>query len=84
MEPITTDNYADAAMGLYWYCSDWHGGQNSVEYSIMSARLQYTPGASETGPDEMAQPFYDALEQGVITPEEMLQAIDKAYDQAHD
>lgn len=37
---------ADLASGLYWYCSDYHGGQNSVEYSIMSAQLEYAPGIS--------------------------------------
>lgn len=39
--------YFDAADGLYWFCSDYHGGQNSVLYSILSARLQYKPGPNE-------------------------------------
>ena len=53
----------DLACGLYWHCYDWHGGQNSERYSIMSARLEYSPGANEYGPeDEASQYVYDCLE----------------------
>jgi hypothetical protein len=37
----------DLAAGLYWYCCEWHGGQGSTEYSILSDRLDYHPGTSE-------------------------------------
>jgi hypothetical protein len=79
---VTTDNYFDAAQALYWYCSDWHSGQNSIEYSIMSARLHYTPGCSERGIDQEteAREFYAALEDKSIDPEALLSAIDRAYE----
>ena len=54
----------DLAAGLYWYCSDWHSGQWSDEYSIMSARLGYTPGRSESSAadaGEDAQHVYDMI-----------------------
>jgi hypothetical protein len=56
----------DLAAGLYWYCSDWHGGQFSDEYSIMSAQLGYNPGMSECSAadaGESAQYVYEMLEQ---------------------
>ena len=42
--PVTADNYFDAAQALYWYATAWHGGQDSELYSILSARLGYSPG----------------------------------------
>jgi hypothetical protein len=52
----------DMACGLYWHCADYHGGQASERYSILST-LEYNPGASESGPDgEAAQYVYDLLE----------------------
>lgn len=46
---LSVDNYFDAARGLYWYCSSYHGGQASDLYRIMCA-LDYHPGASERAP----------------------------------
>src|SRR6185312_3252520 len=64
--PVTGDNYFGAAKGLYWYCSDWHGGQDSELYSIMSARLDYHPAMSERGPDaeDESGDFYAELQGG--------------------
>lgn len=60
---VTRENYIDAAQGLYWFAADYHGGQGSRLYSILST-LGYCPGASESGPDESGQEFYAALEAG--------------------
>ncbi len=47
----------DLAAGLYWYCSDWHSGMHSPEYSILSAQLDYCPGCCEESPiDEEGKP----------------------------
>ena len=53
----------DMATGLYWYCYDYHSGQGSAEYSIMSAQLDYSPGACASGPEEggACQYVYDLL-----------------------
>lgn len=48
---ITTENYFDAAQGLYWACVNWHGGQASDLYRI-SCQLDYRPGACESGPED--------------------------------
>jgi len=82
---VTAENYFDAARGLYWYCSDWHEGQWSGKYSILSARLQYTPAMSERGPsdDDESSAFYAELEAGQWDATELLDAIDAAYNQAH-
>jgi len=57
----------DIARGLYWHCSDWHSGQWSERYSILST-MGYKPGYSETQPsedeegDEAALYVYQMLE----------------------
>jgi hypothetical protein len=79
MEPITTENYFEAARGLHWYCTDYHGGQWSKLYRIQ-CQLDYRPGGGERGTDEESQPFYDALVSGEIDPEETLAAIQLAYE----
>lgn len=43
---IDRDNYIDAARGLHWFCVDYHDGQWSALYEVMS-RLQYTPSCLE-------------------------------------
>jgi len=48
------------ASGLYWYCSDNHGGQSTNEYSVMSTS-DYKPGPLENGPDEESTYVYDQL-----------------------
>lgn len=83
--PVTADNYFDAAQALYWYCTAWHGGQDSELYSIMSARLGYTPAMSECGIDQEteAMGFSAELESGEWDATEMLCAIDAAYAESH-
>lgn len=50
------DNYGlgveDVIEGLYWYCSDFHRGQNSLEYVALS-RLSdvFHPGLLAHGPE---------------------------------
>lgn len=82
---VTADNYFDAASGLYWYCNDYHGGAASELYSIMSARLHYTPASSEDAPEAgtEAETFYADLEAGTWDATELLNAIDAAQAKAH-
>lgn len=77
---VTPENYFDAAQALYWYCNDWHSGQSSELYSIMSARLEYNPGCLERGPEEgsEASTLYAELESGAWDATEMLDAIKAA------
>jgi len=94
---VTTENYFDAARGLYWFCCHWHGGQDTTLYSILSSRLDYHPGMGEdapdpedtTGEDWEASEFYCALEaiparDRDSAAESLLEAIQAAYDAAHD
>ena len=84
---VTDENYMDAARGLYWYCTHYHGGQDSELYSIVSARLEYTPGMGEdppsgddeSGEDILAFEFYSALERGDVDATELCEAIHRAY-----
>lgn len=93
---VTTENYFDAARGLYWFCCHWHDGQWGTLYSVMS-RLDYHPGMGEdapdpddeTGEDCEASEFYCALEaipehEHDSAAETLLEAIQAAYDAAHD
>jgi hypothetical protein len=70
---VGTDNYFDAAQGLYWYAADYHEGQSSDLYSILST-LDYHPGAMESKPDEEGMVFYMELEDG-RDPAELREAI---------
>lgn len=57
----------DIEEALYWYCSDWHGGQRSEEYSILSTS-PFKPSPFSRGPDgDISQLIYEDLEasQGV-------------------
>ncbi len=61
----TRENWFSVASGLYWFANDYHGGQTSVLYSILSARLGYEPGPleGEIEPDDFdAREVYDYLE----------------------
>jgi hypothetical protein len=52
----------DAAEGLYWYCVNFHAGQASTLYSVLS-RLHYTPAPRERDPrSEIAQHVYAELD----------------------
>lgn len=61
---VTKDNYYDMAQALYWICTEWHDGQWSTMYQILS-ELEYRPASSENGVDEETSPegraVYDAL-----------------------
>jgi hypothetical protein len=41
---LDTDNYFDQAEAVYTFCVLNHEGQNSVKYSVLSARLDFKPG----------------------------------------
>lgn len=58
-----------AASGLYWYAANYHGGQSSELYRILST-LGYGPGASERAPepDSAAEGVYLDLEAGTLEP----------------
>ena len=67
-------NAFSAAVGLYWFCADYHSGQSSDEYRILSS-MEYRPGMGECSPgsggadpedDDAAvyQIFVDELEPG--------------------
>ncbi len=54
---------SDIKIGVYHYCADWHGGQWSREYSILS-RIRYRPSPLCRGiedEDEEAQEVYRNL-----------------------
>ena len=43
----------DLLAGTYWFLSDWHGGQDSLEYRTMcSVGMIYHPGPGADGPEE--------------------------------
>jgi len=57
------DNVDDFEMhcAIYWYASEFHSGQNSELYEVLSC-TSYRPGAYECGPEEdIASSIYDAL-----------------------
>ncbi len=41
----------DLAEGLYWYCHDYHTGQSSDEYNVLST-LEFSPSPLATGVEE--------------------------------
>lgn len=71
----TLDTF-DLAQALYWHCADYHEGQWSDRYRILST-LHYRPGAMERGPspDSEAAMLYDALADGSVTPDTVLAAL---------
>ena len=73
---IDKENYFDAARGLHWYCVDYHSGMSSDLYSIQ-CQLHYTPSRSENGAsdDDYSGYVYDCLEEGLMEPSEILEAI---------
>ena len=54
----------DLAEGLYWYCNDYHTGQWSDEYSVLST-LDYSP-----------SPLADGVEEGSAAHAVYMQLID--------
>ena len=57
----------DAADGLYCFCVDYHGGQSSELYGILSELgAIYSPSMGAGTPEsETAQAIYDTLAEGV-------------------
>lgn len=53
----------DFAQAMYWFAANYHDGQWSNLYSVLST-LGYRPGANENGPEagSMAEQMYQALE----------------------
>lgn len=79
------EDYFDAAQALYWYGADYHGGQSSELYSIMST-MDYRPGMAERGPEpgSTAEDIYQALESGEVEPVEVKDWYEAGYDAAHE
>jgi hypothetical protein len=70
------------ATALYWYCADYHGGQNSPEYSVLST-LGYRPGAMERGIEEEdyeQKDVYDRLVSKEIDVESLKDFITGLYE----
>lgn len=78
-----SEDYFGAAQGLYWHCADYHEGQSSERYSIMSAQLGYRPALSESGPEpgSVAEYIYDALASGDVEPSDVLAFVEQGYDE---
>lgn len=70
----------DVARGLYWFCADTHGGQDSTEYAILSG-LNYTPGASERGPadDDLSGIVYHGLMRHQLDAAEVAEFVHTEY-----
>jgi hypothetical protein len=65
MTPGFDYDYFDAAQALHWYCANYHEGQGSELYGLLSA-LKYNPGRLENGPDSDGPSgmLYEMLESG--------------------
>ena len=61
----------DVESAIYWFAADWHGGQASNLYSVLSSS-EYSPGAIERGvePNSMAHEMYCALQEEFCDPPE--------------
>lgn len=60
--PADSDDF-DREQAMYWFAANWHGGQTSNLYSVLSTS-PYKPGMMESGPepDSMAAYLYSELE----------------------
>ena len=67
-----------AASGLYHYCCDYHGGQDSelyaIESELISPPLNFKPSMGG-GMDEEDKIVYELLELKVISPSDLLEFI---------
>lgn len=53
---------------IYWFASDWHGGQSTNLYAALCAS-EYTPGAFENAcPDDSAMEAYETLREQYCEP----------------
>lgn len=51
----------DVLEGICWFCINYHEGQSSYRYQLLS-NLDFNPGPISTGPsNEMSQHIYDHL-----------------------
>jgi hypothetical protein len=67
----------DIAQALYWYCAEFHGGQWTNEYKVLSS-LGYRPGAMERGiePDNPDQErVYDGLISNDLDPMSLMNFV---------
>lgn len=48
----------DSEEAIYWFASDWHSGQSSNLYSVLSTS-EYRPGPMAHGPEGTALDIYD-------------------------
>lgn len=64
----------DLASGLYWYAANYHSGQWSKLYSILST-LPYRPGAMECEPYGEGMEVYAALERGDLDADKVLEHV---------
>ena len=62
----------EIARGLYWYAADYHEGQFSPLYSILST-IGYSPRRRELGPDEgdVSGDIYKKLVSKELDPEDL-------------
>lgn len=60
---LTQDTRFEYGQALYWFCCDWHNGQSSVLYSVLS-RLNYHPSPMESccDPESFAEEVYSELD----------------------
>lgn len=56
------DDDVDAYAAIYWFASDWHGGQSSNLYSVLSTS-PYKPGMMERGPASVGEGCVDYYNQ---------------------
>jgi len=64
----------DVEEGIYWFASDWHGGQYSNLYSVLSTS-KYRPGINTNGcnPEESSSyVVYELLEESFGIPERVV------------
>lgn len=58
---VETHGAFDCAAGVHWFAANYHGGQDSALYAVLSGS-EYRPGASERrAPDGGAETVYETL-----------------------
>ena len=60
------DGAEDVHVALYWLLSDYYNGQHSPEYAALSSS-PYSPGRSESGPEDESKMIYNELEEVFTT-----------------